>query len=155
MDVKRCIKESFCVVGKQGSTLDGEGFVDRLWEDANNHFHEVAPLAKRDEAGNPVGFWGAMSDLSMAFNPWEDGFTRGLYLAGVEVGDGAAAPEGWTKWVVPAFEYLVAKAETWDAFPAMLAYLDEHGHALAGAVHDFIAPGEQGQRYLYFPIRRL
>lgn len=31
MKVKRCVKESFVVIGKEGSTLDGEGFIQRLW----------------------------------------------------------------------------------------------------------------------------
>ena len=27
MKVERCVKESFVVIGKEGSTLDGEGFI--------------------------------------------------------------------------------------------------------------------------------
>lgn len=27
MKVEKCIKESFVVIGKEGSTLDGEGFI--------------------------------------------------------------------------------------------------------------------------------
>ena len=44
-----------------------------------------------------------MSDLSRSFLPWEDGFTRGLYLAGVQVPPEALPPEGWVKWTLPAF----------------------------------------------------
>ena len=78
-----CItKPAFCVIGKEGSTADGPGFVQRLWAQANAHFDEVAHLAKRDENGVPLGFWGAMTDRSRTFRPWEDGFSRGLYLAG-------------------------------------------------------------------------
>jgi len=155
MDVKKCIKESFCVIGKQGSTLDGNGFIEKLWEDANNHFNEVAPLAKLDENGNPVGFWGAMSDLSKSFSPWENGFTKGLYLAGVEAHDDALPPESWTKWVIPSYEYLYVKVESQDTFSAMLTYIEENEYQLAGAVHDFISPQENGQRYMFFPIHRL
>ena len=155
MNVKSCIKQSFCVIGKQGSTLDGDGFIEKLWKEANRHFPEVAALAKVDENGNPVGFWGAMSDLSKSFQPWADGFTKGLYLAGVEAEDDAVPPEGWTKWVIPAYEYLYVKAEGKDAFSAMLGYLAENGQELAGAVHDFMEPKENGQGYLYFPIRKL
>ena len=43
-----CTKESFAVIGKEGSTSDGEGFIRRLWEDANGHFEEIAALVKRD-----------------------------------------------------------------------------------------------------------
>ena len=48
MNVNRCIKESFTIIGKEGSTLDGQGFVQRLWEDANSHFAEIQHLAKKD-----------------------------------------------------------------------------------------------------------
>ena len=64
MKVERCVKESFAVIGKVGSTLDGEGFIQRLWVDANSHFGEVQHLAKKDENGNISGIWGAMSDFS-------------------------------------------------------------------------------------------
>ena len=77
-----------------GSTLDGEGFIQKLWNDANSHFSEVANLAKKDTNGNIVGIWGAMSDISGSFKPWEDNFRKGLYLTGVECVDDADAPDG-------------------------------------------------------------
>ncbi len=83
MEFVKCTKEAFSVIGKEGSTADGDGFIQRLWNDANTHFGEVAPLAKKDEKGNIAGIWGAMSDLTRSFNPWSDNFTKGLYLAGV------------------------------------------------------------------------
>ena len=43
----KVIKKSFVVIGKEGSTLDGEGFIQKLWDDANSHFGEVAHLAKK------------------------------------------------------------------------------------------------------------
>ena len=57
----KVIKEKFVVIGKEGSTLDGEGFIQKLWNDANSHFSEVAHLAKKDANGSIVGIWGAMS----------------------------------------------------------------------------------------------
>ena len=69
MKMESCIKESFSVIGKEGSTEDGPGFVQNLWEDANSHFAEVAHLAKKDENGNLVGIWGAMTDFSRSFQP--------------------------------------------------------------------------------------
>lgn len=42
----KVIKEAFVVIGKEGSTLDGEGFIQKLWNDANGYFSEVAHLAK-------------------------------------------------------------------------------------------------------------
>ena len=34
MKIESCIKESFSVIGKEGSTEDGAGFVQNLWADA-------------------------------------------------------------------------------------------------------------------------
>ena len=155
MDVKKIHKESFCVIGKLGSTADGEGFVARLWAEANAHFQEVAPLAKLDEGVVPIAFWGAMSDMQMRFEPWEDNFSKGLYLAGVEAKDDAVAPEGWTKWTIPGYEYLHVKVEGGTTFLEMLAHLEKHGLQLVGAVQDHIVPKESGQAYMCFPVRRL
>lgn len=154
MKIKKCIKESFSVIGKEGSSEGGSGFVQGLWEDANAHFAEIAHLAKKDETGNLVGIWGTMTDFSRTFQPWEDGFSKGLYLAGIECADDAEPPEGWTKWVIPAFEYLRVVCDHDGVFPEMIAYLQERGMTLAGAVHDFTCP-QSGTNYMYFPIRRL
>ena len=150
----RWIKESFAVIGKEGATLDGEGFIQRLWDDANAHFGEVQHLARRDETGNLAGIWGAMSDLTRSFQPWEDQFSRGLYLAGVECGDDAEAPAGWTKWVVPGYEYICVAADGETTFSDALASLRADGLTLAGAAHDFTCP-KTGKSYMLFPIRTL
>lgn len=149
----KVIKKAFVVIGKEGSTLDGEGFIQKLWDDANGHFDEVAHLAKRDENGNLVGIWGAMSDLSHSFQPWEDGFSKGLYLAGVECVDSAEAPDGWTKWVIPGYEYLVVENHN-GVFRDTIRQMQEEGIALVGAVHDYTDPAT-GKGYLYFPIRKV
>lgn len=154
MNMEKCMKEAFAVVGKEGSTQDGPGFVQSLWAEANAHFAEVAHLAKKDENGNLVGIWGAMTDFSRSFRPWEDGFSRGLYLAGVECVDDAQAPEGWVKWNVPGFEYLRVECDHDGVFPEMIDYLRENGISLAGAVHDFTCP-QTGKNYMYFPIGRI
>lgn len=149
----KVIKEEFAVIGKEGSTLDGEGFIQKLWDDANGHFHEIAHLAKRDAAGQLVGIWGAMSDLSRSFRPWENGFSKGLYLAGVECDDTAEAPDGWTKWVIPGYEYLVVENHK-GAFEETLEQMKEEGITLVGAIHDHTDPAT-GKGYLYFPIRTI
>lgn len=154
MEMKRCIKQAFVVIGKEGSTDEGEGFIARLWEDANSHFNEVAHLAKKDEQGNLAGIWGAMSDRTHSFLPWEEGFTRGLYLADVECTDDTEAPEGWTKWRIPEYEYIYAENESGNTFPEMIQYLQDNHIPLAGAVHDFTCP-KTGKSFLFFPIRRL
>lgn len=149
----KVIKEQFVVIGKEGSTLDGPGFIQSLWNDANGHFSEVAHLAKKDSNGKLVGVWGAMSDISRSFKPWEDGFSKGLYLAGVECVDHAEAPDGWTKWTIPGYEYIVVQNHP-GAFAETLAGLNGQGILLAGAVHEYTDPAT-GTDYLYFPIREV
>ena len=145
MKVEKCIKESFVVIGKEGSTLEGEGFIQKLWEDANSHFEEVQHLAKKDEHGNLLGIWGAMSDISHSFKPWENNFSKGLYLAGVECDNNAEAPKGWVKWTIPSYEY---------TFSDVLNYMETNNLVLAGAVHDFTCP-ETGKNYMFFPIKTI
>lgn len=154
MNIYKCIKESFVVIGKEGSTNTGDGFIQKLWEDANGHFYEVEQLAKKDDKGNIVGIWGAMSDFSHSFKPWEDNFSKGLYLAGVECIDNAEAPEGWTKWIIPSYEYIYAECESENTFPEVINYINQNNLTLVGAVHDFTCP-ETGKNYMFFPIRVL
>ena len=154
MKLENCVKDTFVVIGKEGSTADGEGFIARLWEDANGHFGDVAHLAKKDENGNLVGIWGAMSDCSHSFRPWEEDFSKGVYLAGVECVDDAQPPEGWTKWIIPGFEYLRAEVESENTFPEVLVYMAANQIDLVGAVHDFTNPST-GKNYMFFPIGKL
>ncbi len=153
MKIERCEKESFVVIGKEGSTLDGAGFIQKLWDDANSHFEEIQHLVKKDQDGNIGGIWGAMSDFSLSFKPWED-FSKGLYLAGAECNDDAEAPDGWTKWVIPGYEYIYVECEGDDTFPMTIKYLKDNGIPLVGAVHDFTCP-QTGKNYMFFPIRKL
>jgi len=144
-------KEAFIVIGKEGSTLDGAGFIQNLWDDANSHFNEVVHLAKKDANGNLLGIWGAMSDMFHSFKPWEDGFSKGLYFAGVECVDNAEAPIGWTKWAIPGYEYIVVENSS-GVFDETIKYMNENGIVLVGAVHDYNEP-TTGKGYVYFPIR--
>ncbi len=152
MDIRNFIKPAFSVIGKEGSTEQGEGFIRELWDDANADFFEVYSLAKRDEQNRVAGVWGAMTDFGRSFQPWED-FCKGLYLAGVECMEEAEAPEGWTKWEIPGFEYLQVEDGA-HVFQDMLRYLEENNLPLVGAVQEFTDPGA-GKSYLLFPIRRL
>lgn len=144
-------KDAFCVIGKPGSTNDGPGFIQRLWQDANEHFPEIAHLAKRDEEGSLVGVWGIMTNFAFEFLPWEDNFSKGLYLAGLEVETDAAAPKGWKKWIVPGFESWKVKVEGPDTFPETIAYMQEKHQPLVAAVQDFTDPAD-GQNYMLFPV---
>lgn len=152
MGVSRVVKQRFTVIGIEGSTNDGDGFIEKLWDEANSRFAEIMDFCKRDENGSFVGFWGAMSDFTRSFKPWED-FSQGLYLAGAECVDEADAPNGWTKWVVPSFEYLYFDREEFE-FEQAIAYVSDNGFSLAGAVHDFTDP-HTGKEYIYIPIKKL
>ena len=149
----KVIKKAFVVIGKVGSTLDGEGFIQKVWNEANSHFNEVAHLTKKDANGNLVGIWGAMSDISHSFKPWEDGFRKGLYLAGVECVDHAEAPDGWTKWIIPGYQYIVVENHN-GVFEDTIGQMKEEGIPLVGAVHDYTDPAT-GKNYMYFPIREI
>ena len=154
MEIARFTKASFAVLGKEGSTDQGEGFIQRLWADANGHFSQIAHLALQDDRGRPAGIWGAMTDCSRAFLPWEE-FRRGLYLAGVECAQDVRAPEGWVKWTVPGFEYLRVRQESRDTFREVLSYMRERSIPLSGAVQEFYPPDRPGAPDLLFPVRRL
>lgn len=152
--LKHVTLSAVTVIGKEGSTWDDQGIVPKLWDDANAHFAQVAPLAKRNLQGQLVGIWGAMSDRKRTFAPWEDNFSKGLYLAGVACKEDAEAPEGWTKWVLPASEYVVVPNTREESFHMGLDMLREEGLELVGAAQDFTDP-VSGQMYIYYPIRRL
>lgn len=157
MEIRHCRKEAFSVIGKEGSTNDGADFIEVLWQEANGNFNEVAEFAKKNEVGGPVGIWGLMSDFTRSFKPWEDNFSKGLYLAGVEVENDAVAPTGWVKWTSPAYEYIYIKVEgdMMKAFEEGLEYIKREKFELVGAVYDYICPEEAGQLYLFFPIKKL
>ncbi len=150
---KRELNE-FSVIGREGDTRMGAGFVRKLWQDANARFSEIANLVAKDSSGALLGLWGLMSDRTRNFRPWENGFSDGLYLAGAQCEDSALPPEGWTKWAAPASEYIVVENDAPDAFQKGLAALEEQGHKLIGAAYDFHCPATGGD-YIYYPIRRL
>lgn len=157
MEIVTCELSAVSIIGMEGEAKPGHNPVPALWEKANARFGEVEGMALRDENGAPVGVWGAMSDLSRSFLPWENGFSRGLYLAGVQVFPESRPPEGWTKWTLPAFACLRVRAEGdyAAAFQAGLKELERRGLALAGAVQECQRPAEGGQLYLFFPFKRL
>lgn len=151
MNVVRLTKPAFSVIGKEGSTEDGRDVIPRLWEEANSHFPEVEQLAERNEDGSLAGIWGAMTDFSRSFQPWEEDFSRGLYLAGIQCREDAQPPRGWTKWRIPGFEYLAVECDRETIFRDMLAYLKEEGIPLSGAVQDYTDP-RTGKSYMLFPV---
>lgn len=157
IDIKNCTMPSFSVIGKEGSTNDGSDFIKKLWNDANQNFNQVVELAEKEPDGNLLGIWGLMSNFDRNFKPWEDNFTKGLYLAGVQVKEDALPPTDWVKWTVPSFEYLYVKVEKdyQETFHGATKYMKENNLNLAGAVFDYNCPSEKGQAYIFLPIKRL
>ena len=145
------------IIGKQGLCTKEKNVARELWQQTDANFSEVAELGMKNPDGSFVGFWGAMSDESMSFLPWTDGFSRGLYLAGVEVYRDTAVPAGWVKWVMPARKYLVTEVtpesygETFET--VIRSLIPELGLKLAGAVCDFTEPAT-GRNKLFFPVER-
>ena len=73
------------IIGKEGLCTKEKNVAQELWQQANSAFREIADLGMKNTDGSFVGFWGAMSDETLSFLPWTEDFSRGLYLAGVEV----------------------------------------------------------------------
>ncbi|WP_409340326.1 GyrI-like domain-containing protein [Paenibacillus sp. MBLB4367] len=152
-------KKHFAVIGKlgKGIAIESSKWIPPLWQEANSNFAEISNLAKLDDAGNIVGIWGAMSDVNEKFERWKE---EGKYLAGCEVIDDAIAPNGWTKWVIPAFKYVVTKC-TQDSyhnvFHHMVAeYLPQNNYKIVGAIHEFYNPRDNnGELSLYFPVEKV
>ena len=145
------------IIGKEGFCTKEKNVVQDLWQQANLHFGEVADIGMKNADGSYVGFWGAMSDETMSFMPWTDGFSRGLYLAGIEVYEDTEVPVGWTKWIMPARKYIVtgvtpeSYGETYRT--VINNIIPELGMKLAGAVCDFTEPAT-GLNKLFFPVEK-
>lgn len=154
MDIKRCTKESFAVIGREGSTLDGKNFIQKLWDDVDSHFNEISDLALKDIDGNILGRWGLTSSFNHDMKPWEENYRRGFYLAGVECKIDADAPYGWTKWIVPSYEYIYVEIENKDTFIKTIFYLEENNIPLIGGVNKYYSPITK-KDYLFFPIKKI
>ena len=152
-------KESFTVIGKlgQGYAKDSGEWIPPLWKEANEHFGEIEPLIKKDAQGRPSGIWGAMSDMQERFERWGD---EGKYMAACEVADGGAAPQGWTRWVIPSYRYVTVKC-TQQNYGEVFGYMvntliPEKGYSIVAAVQEYYSPEmAPGELYLYFPIEKL
>ena len=144
------------IIGKEGLCTEEKNIVQDLWQQANAYFDEVAALGMKEANGSYVGFWGAMSDESRTFMSWTNNFSRGLYLAGIETYKNTSAPEGWTKWILPARKYLVVEVEPGqyaEIFQTVINDLIPQNHMkLSGAVCDYTEPAT-GKNKLFFPVK--
>ena len=93
---------------------------------------------------------GAMNDVSEKNGRWGE---RGRYMAGSEADTTAEAPEGWTKWIIPAQTYLVvgcSMASYGEIFDRITDDPDIH---IAGTVHErYPEPGNPDVIELYIPV---
>ena len=152
IDMEYSILPAFTAVGIEGSTKEGDGFIAKLWSAANSRFSEISDGVLLNADGQPDGIWGLMSDFSRSFLPWENGFKEGLYLAGAPCRPDYIPPEGFSKWTVPAYEYVYIPAESEKSFSLGLELLKNSRHSLAGAAFERYV----GKNcYLYYPIKRL
>lgn len=146
------------IIGKLGFCTKEKNIANDLWHQATTHFSEVSPIGMKEQNGSFVGFWGAMSDESMAFLPWTDAYSRGYYLAGIEVYKDAIVPDGWTKWIMPSRTYLkvfVVKDQYEETFHNCIqTTMPAMNLKLCGAVCDYIEPAT-GNKYLLFPVKNL
>lgn len=156
MEVQLIDLPEIAVIGKEGLCSRENNIVPELWARAKCDFDQVAELGMKEKDGSYVGFWGVMSDKTLSFKPWEDDYTAGMYLAGVEVYRETPVPAGWTKWIMPARTYLVT-AVTPDTYGAVFrqvleTVLPSRELELAGAVCDYTRPAT-GENKLFFPVR--
>lgn len=156
--VKTTIKyvPEFTVVGKlgQGKSEEGPQWILPLWDQANAQYGMIKDIAVKGEGGAPKSMWGIMGHPDKFLGRWDN---VGLYLAGCEIEADSEAPEGWTKWTVPAQTYLVADV-TQTAYGEVFGevieeYMPKHGLHMVGAAHEhYPEPGNPQRVELYFPI---
>ena len=158
MNVTMVILPKITIIGKQGFCTKENNVAQDLWKEANAHFNEIAPLGMKEKNGSYVGFWGAMSDETMAYLPWGDNFSQGYYLAGIEASSNAKEPDGWTKWVMPARTYLkvlLDLSQYANIFQDVINnVIPKMNMRLSGAVCEYIEPAT-GTNYLLFPVEKI
>ena len=154
MEFTTMIKERFCVIGKEIFTWDGDGLIPKLWALVDRQFAEIEPLILKDDNSKPLGKWGAMSSKKRGFSMWEENGSIGLYLAGYEAPLDVQAPKGWTKWILPGFEFLLGKIEGEGYFYRAFEALENQGLRPVAATENWIDQ-ETGEFYFAFPVRRL
>ena len=158
MNIKIVELPEIAIIGKEGFCTEESNIVQDLWKQANEHFDEVVELGMKEKDGSFVGFWGAMSDETMSFLPWTNYFTRGYYLAGIEVDKDMEAPEGWKKWIMPARKYLVTEVMVEHYMETFKDVIENQiplrNMRLSGAACDYTEPST-GKNFLFFPVEEV
>ena len=154
--IKYLYKDAFAVIGKmgQGTADNPQEWITPLWEAATSNFKEVESLIRKNESAAPL-IWGAMNDIDESNKRWgEEGLSNsGKYMASGEADVDAVAPEGWTKWVIPAQTYLVASCTMEEYADVFKDIVDKLGSDIIGSVHEFYPEaGNPNVLDIYFPI---
>lgn len=152
-EVFKVSKDDFAVIGKlgQGTVETAADWVGPLWPAFEQDLSEVAELT------SAVDLWGLMSDAKSWLDPWQE---EGKYLAGIECPLEVTAPEGWTKWVIPAMDYLVFKTDgaNMDFMITKMfeEILPQQGLQVIAAIQEHYQEDfEADQVELYFPVKLL
>lgn len=152
MKTRILFKDAFSVIGKvgQGSAANAPTWISPIWNEAAPKFNEILHVIKRHDNGDAVGVWGAMNDIDEQNKRWND---TGKYMAGCEANVDAIAPNGWTKWIVPAQTYLVADC-TMDTYGEIFGGICCSPNInIVGTVHErYPQPCNPSIIELYFPI---
>lgn len=153
MQYQRVTKPAITLIGltKSGAMADSATWIEESW------LQLAAQLAAgkfliNDEVSH---FWGAMTDRNHWLDPWLE---QGTYLAGIEVPAGTPCPWTWTKWILPAQEYVVVRT-TFTQIEEAVAFVFEEVSVqeqvrVIGAIQEYYgADFSPLEVALYFPIR--
>ncbi len=150
-NIKYLFKDTFAVIGKagQGSADKGSEWIAPLWEDAGAHFSEITDVCRKDEDGG-LYWWGAMNDADENNKRWD---STGKYMPGCEADIDATAPDGWTKWIIPAHTYFIVSASPDKYGEIFNKITSDKNIAITGSIHEYYpVPSNPSIMELWFPI---
>lgn len=70
-------------------------------------------------------------------------------LAGVECNDDAKAPDGWTKWRIPGYEYICVEREREGCFPESDGVPERQRYSVSGGNPRFYLPEDREKLYVF------
>ena len=93
-----------------------------------------------------------MSNIFHSFKLGEDDFSMELYLVGGECFDDAKVPDGWIKWTIPGYEYIVVE-NLERVFEETIEQMNKDEISLVDAVHNYIEL-ITGKEYHVFQLKK-
>ena len=150
-NMKYLFKDAFAVIGKagQGAVDKGPEWIAPLWENAGANYSEITSICRKDDKGG-LFWWGAMNDSEEENKRWSD---TGKYMPGCEADVGAIAPDGWTKWIIPAQTYLVVSTSPDKYGEVFGKVVGDKDNVITGAIHEYYpVPDNPSIMELWFPV---